>query len=433
MENKFDMSELATTNNRWQSLWERAAQYLLVFFAFCLPVALAPENIGFGLCVLAAILSGTWWQQRHALLQNKMVWLILLLVILFVIGLFYSVSGMVWRFHVFREELALLAILCLLPIVKRNKNYQLMCLFAYLSGSLIVVLIACLGAWHLLPANAIFQHPAPYYAFFKIYGAMFIAFAAFIALHLIKLYWRQPKVWLFTVIFLLLSFNVLWQSESRTGYLLYFTLLLVFVFFQPSTWKARCLYLLLVVLAFVFIYLYSPNLRQGLDRAFKNVSTANAVLTTDTPIQQSKIDGSTSIRLRYLRNTVELWILNPLFGSGTGGFRDSDVKLGGITAWGGISTAISAQTSPEQTYARILVEHGLIGLAVLLALWGLQIYYSFKLSDKMFANLALGFMAVMLLGSFSQDLLRDESPRLFYIFFSVLFFAPIIFKTQTET
>ncbi|MSP52666.1 MAG: O-antigen ligase domain-containing protein [Gammaproteobacteria bacterium] len=433
MENKFDMSELATTNNRWQSLWERVAQYLLVFFAFCLPIALAPENIGFGLAALAAILSGTWWQQRHALLQNKMVWLILLLVILFVIGLFYSASGMVWRFHVFREELALLAILFLLPIAKRNKNYQLLCLLAYLSGSLIVVLIAFLGAWHLLPANSIFQHPEPYYVFFKIYGAMFIAFAAFIALHFIKLYWRQPKVWLFVAIFLLLSFNVLWQSGSRTGYLLYFTLLLVFVFFQPFTWKARCIYLLLIVLASVLIYLYSPNLHQGLDRAFKNVSTANAVLATDIPIQQSTIDGSTSIRLRYLRNTFELWVLNPLFGNGTGGFREADIELGGVTAGGGISTALSAQTSPEQTYARVLVEHGLMGLAVLLALWGIQIYYSFKLSDKMFANLALGFMTMMIFGSFSQDLLRDESPRLFYIFFSALFFAPIIFKTRTES
>jgi O-antigen ligase len=424
------MSKLVTI---WQSVWERIAQYLLLFFAFCLPIALAPENIGFGLVVLAAILSGTWWRYRQVLLQNKMVWLILLLVALFVGGLFYSVSGIVWRFHVFREELALLAILCLLPIAAQDKNYQLNCLIAYLLGSLIVVLIAFLGDWQWLPEHPIFEHPAPYFAFFKIYGALFIAFAAFIALHFIKLYWRQSKVWLFAVMFLLLSFNVLWQSESRTGYLLYFALLLIFIFFQPFTWKQRCASLLGVGLLCVFIYSYSVNLHQGLDRAFKNVSTANTVLTTDLPIQQSTIDGSTSIRLRYLRNTFEIWQAHRLFGNGTGGFREADIELGGVTAGGGISTAIAAQTSPEQTYARILVEHGLVGFAVLLALWVLQVYYSFKLTDKMFANLALGFMTVMLIGSFSQDLLRDESPRLFYVFFSVLFFAPIVFKKQTES
>ena len=362
-----------------------------------------------------------------------MVWLILFLVVLFVSGLFYSASSVSWRFHVFREEIAVLVILFLLPIVKLNKNYQLHCLMAYLIGSLLVVLIAFLGEWKLLPNTSIVQHPAPYYAFFKIYGAMFIAFGAFIALHFVKLYWRQRKQWLFGIIFLLLSFNVLYQSESRTGYLLYFFLLIIFILFQPFNWKHRFISLILVGLLGVFIYSYSTNLHQGLDRAFKNVSTAKTALNTDQSIQSSNMDVSTSLRLRYLRNSFELWQAHPLFGNGTGGFRDADARLGGVTASGGISSATAAQTTPEQTFARILVEHGLIGLIILLALWGTQIYYAFKLSDKMFINLALGFMGVMIFCSFSQDLLRDESPRLFYIFFSALFFAPIVFKTQTES
>jgi O-antigen ligase len=432
MEKKFYAAELGKATNRWQAAWASAASSLFVFFAFCLPVALAPQNIGFGLTLLAAILSACWWQHRSKLLQNKMVWLVLLLVFLFVMGLFYSASSTSWSLHVFREEFALLGILCLLPIVQQNKKYQLTCLSAYLIGSILVVLITFLGEWNLLPGWSMFQHPAPYYAFFKIYGAMFIAFAAFISLHMIKYYWRQSKVWLFIIIFLLLSFNVLWQSDSRTGYIVYFALLLIFMFFQTFNWKARSVGLILVGLLYVFIYTYSMNLHQGMNRAFKNVSTANTVLSTDVPIQQSTIDGSTSIRLRYLRNTYEIWLAQPLFGNGTGGFRDADIELGGVTAGGGISTAMAPQTSPEQTYARILVEHGLLGLALLLALWGLQVYYSFKLTDKMFANLALGFMTLMILGSFSQDLLRDESPRLFYVFFTALFFAPIILKTNTK-
>lgn len=424
------MSKLLMGENRWQYISVGVARYLLIFFAFCLPIALAPENIGFGLALLAALCSGGWWVHRRAILQNKMIWLILLLVVLFVAGIFYSESDNQWRLHVFREEFALLAILFLLPIVKQNQTYQQHCLVAYVLGAILVVMIAFLGNWHLLPVWTVFQHPAPYYAFFKIYGAMFIAFAAFISLHFIKSYWQQPKAWLFMVVFLLLSVNVLWQSESRTGYLLYFVLLIIFFFFQPFTWKVRSLALLLIGLLFIFIYHYSINMHQGLDRAFKNVSSANTVLATDIPIQDSAIDGSTSIRLRYLRNTFELWKAHPIFGNGTGGFRDADIKLGGVNAGGGISTANAPQVSPEQTYARILVEHGLIGLSVLLVLWGLQVYYAFKLSNKMFANLALGFMAIMIFGSFSQDLLRDESPRLFYIFFSVLFFAPIVLKNK---
>ena len=432
MEKKFYTAILGKATRRWQAAWGSAASYLLVFFAFCLPVALAPQNIGFSLTLLAAILSGCWWRDRSTLLQTKMVWLILILVFLFAIGLFYSLSNMSWGLHVFREEFALLGIIFLLPIVKQNKNLQFSCLIAYLIGSIMVVFITFLGEWHVLPAWSMFQHPGPYYAFFKIYGAMFIAFAAFIALHFIKLYWSLPKVWLFIVIFLLLSFNVLWQSDSRTGYIEYFALLLIFIFFQPFSWKMRSVGVIMVGLLYFLIYTYSANLHQGLDRAFKNVSTANSVLTTDAPLQQSTIDGSTSIRLRYLRNTYEIWLAHPLLGNGTGGFRHADIELGGVTAGGGTSTAMAAQTSPEQTYARILVEHGLLGLAVLLALWSMQVYYSFRLTDKMFGNLALGFMVVMILGSFSQDLLRDESPRLFYVLFTALFFAPIIFKNHKE-
>lgn len=427
------MSNLLTKQNRWQYASTKAAHYLFVFFAFCLPIALAPQNVGFTLALLASICSGAWWVRRHAILQNKMVWLILLLVALFVAGLFYSVSVREWRLHVFREEFAILAILFFLPIVQLNQTYQQLCLLAYVLGSMLVVIIAFLGNWHLLPAWTMFQHPAPYYAFFKIYGAMWIAFAAFITLHFIQLNWGQSKTWLFIVFFILLSFNVLWQGESRTGYLLYFALLIIFFLFQPFTWKVRGIALVCIGLLFIFVDHYSPHMHQGLDRAFKNVSSAQTVLASDTPIQASPIDGSTSIRLRYLRNTYQLWKTSPIFGNGTGGFRDADVQLRGVSASGQISTVSAPQTSPEQTYARILVEHGLVGLSVLLGLWGLQVYYSFKLSKKMFANLALGFMVIMIFGSFSQDLLRDESPRLFYVFFSALFFAPIVFKKQLRS
>mgnify|MGYP003704893439 CR=1 FL=1 len=167
-------------------------------------------------------------------------------------------------------------------------------------------------------------------------------------------------------------------------------------------------------------------------KAFQHVSLQTILHPQPLNNTNQLVDGSTNTRILYLHNSYTLWKQAPFFGHGTGGFRDADIKIGGVAASGTTSTQQAAQTTPEQTFARIVVENGLVGLIVLLALWGLQLFYAFQLRDPMRKNLAIGLMVTMLLASFSQDLLKDESPRLFYIYFTCLLFAPLFQRRPND-
>jgi O-antigen ligase len=412
-------------NDRWRVLTLSLAFIFFILFSFALPIALAPQNISFGLAVFAAFISGEWWRQRKILLSNKFICLLLVLVLFFAIGIFYGDSAFLWKLKLFKKELGILTIVFLLPIVVPTLNYLRLCLYAYIVGCLVVVAIAFLGQYGLLPNWHVFQNPGPYYAFFKIYGAMLIVFGAFIALHLMCFSWKYKIRWfLWLVIFILLSYNALWQSDARTGYLEYIALAAVFILFYPWPRLWRILFIVLIIVGGMGIVKYSHNFSVGMSRAFNHLSLQKIL----HPDMNNKVDGSTNVRIIYLHNSYTLWKQAPIFGHGTGGFRGADVKIGGIAAAGNLSTEQASQTTPEQTYARILVEQGIVGLIILLAFWGTQLFYAFKLKNPMRKNLAIGLMVTMMLASFSQDLLKDESPRLFYIFFTSLLFAPLFHR-----
>jgi O-antigen ligase len=412
------MKYLNNFRDRWRQQTLSIAFLLFILFSFCLPIALAPQNIGFGLAVFVAFISGEWWRQRKLLLSNKMICVLLILILFFTIGL-----------KMFKKELGILTIVFLLPMVVPTLNYLRICLYAYIAGCLLVVAIAFLGQYGLLPTWHVFQNPGPYYAFFKIYGAMLITFGAFIVFHLLCQSWQHKLRWsVWLLIFLLLSYNALWQSDARTGYLEYIALAAVFILFYPVPRLLRLLIIIFIIIGGVAVLNYSSNFSAGMSRAFKHVS----LQTILHPNTTSQMDGSTSTRIIYLHNSYTLWKQAPVFGHGTGGFRGADIKLGGMTANGTVTTNQSAQTTPEQTYARILVEQGAVGLIILLALWGVQLYYAFQLKNPMRKNLAIGLVVTMLLASFSQDLLKDESPRLFYIYFTSLLFAPLVQRKFNE-
>lgn len=412
--------------DRWRRYTLSVAFIFFMLFGFALPIALAPQNIGFGLAVMAAFISGEWWRQRKILLTNKMLWLLLFLIALFAVGVFYGDSTFAWKLKMFKKEVGILTIIFLLPIVVPTINYLRLCLYAYIMGCLLVVAIAFLGQYGLLPSWHAFQNPEPYYAFFKIYGAMFIVFGAFIAFHLLCQSWSRKWLWvMWLLIFILLSYNALWQSNARTGYLEYIALAIVFLLFYPWSKLLRILAIVFIILTGIVVMKYSHNFSAGMTRAFQHVSLQTIFHPSSAVNSNTVVDGSTSTRIMYLHNSYTLWKKAPIFGHGTGGFRGADIKIGGMTASGIASTQEAPQTTPEQTFARILVENGLIGLIILTALWSVQLFYAFRLKNPMRKNLAIGLMVTMLLASFSQDLLKDESPRLFYIYFTSLLFAPL--------
>ena len=404
-----------------QSIWEqqvnKIAQYAFIFFAFCIPMSLALENTGFVLSLLFALLSGLWWRYRKQILLNPFSILLICLFLLFIIGLFYTEASYAWRLRVFKKESEIVAILFLLPVISFKENFLINVMKGYVLGCIVVALISWLGAFHLLPHAKWFNHQAPYYIFFHIYASLFMAFGAYLAVILLKLNWQKHTRWLWLVIFILITYNVLWQSMARTGYIVYMILAIVFCL-QYFSGKGKFLSILVIMVALILILAGSTHFREGISRVVNNGK--NAV--------SGQVKTSTGVRYEYLRNSLTLWQQKPILGHGTGGFRAADVKIKGTNFDGGVTTTKNAQVTPENTFYRILVEHGAVGLIVLILLWGWQLFKAFSIEDVLTRNLAVAFMLTMIFASMSQDLLIDESPRLFYILFSTLLYAPMIMQ-----
>lgn len=407
-----------TSLNTWQLKTGIITQRLFVFFAFCMPISLAVENISFILTLLCAILSGCWWKYRRQVFINKIALFVGLFLLLFVVGIFYSDASWDWKLRVLKKEGELLSILFILPLIPYDKNFLLNVIKSFVVGGMVVALIAWLGAFNWLPNIKQLQHPAPYYVFFKIYAALFMAFAAYLSLYITQISLKGSKqkyFWFFC--FILISYNVLWQSISRTGYIIYF-LLMFMQCLQHLKTKKMFLGLFVIALLFILTLSFSTNFKQGLVAASHNEGQA----------WQGHLDTSTGVRFGYLLNTITLWKKAPIFGHGTGSYRYWSVVIHGINANGGVSNLSDEQVTPENTYYRFLVEHGLVGLLVLLGFWFWQLSMAVKMPDLMYRHLSTAFMMVMFVASMSQDLLLDESPRLFYILFTCLLYSPVVMK-----
>jgi O-antigen ligase len=388
----------------------RLVKYSFYFLAFCLPISLGLQNTSFVLAMLATLFIA--WRDRLLLLRyNLVVSLSVLLGLLSLVGIFYANADLAWSLRVLQKNSGIFAIFLLAPFFTHSlfkRHY----LEAYLWGCVLVFVIAVLGYLHLLPPYKNFQNPAPYFVFFKIYGALFMAFGGFMALTLYR--YSSGKRKLFCVlVFLLCTINVYFMSFSKTGYVLYSLLLLLFIFSLSEIKKIIFGLIVLLVLA-LGIWHFAKNTQDGLLQVHRNIIA----------FQQGNKDerhNSTAIRLQFVKDTYHMWRQAPIWGQGTGGTLKADIEVQGIRYDGTPLTLTNNQPFIESTYGSMLVEHGLVGLIVLLLLYGVQVWKSFSLG-AFYRPLALGFMLVMIIGGIANNMMFDGSTLIFYVFFSSLFF-----------
>lgn len=387
----------------------------LVICAFCIPVSLAVQNIGFVfICLIGLILAWSQFKEKTNFVKKNALSLMIFIYFLWVcIGAFYTNADPAWLHKMFLEQLYLLGffpILFCLSSVRQQAFKKIM--LSYVLSCLFVFLIAVVGDFGWLPNTNWFNHPGPYYAFFKIYGALFMAFGGFIALNLMLDSSDKKGKWFYGISFLLITYNVFWMSFSRSGYVIYAFLLLLSIF-QLKNKKLRLIAIVSFTVLALLLALTSVNFKTGIHRINQGVSK----------FSHHDPRTSTGIRMAYVKNSIKLWKEKPIFGYGMGGFLKPYAKMKGINANGDVSTMAFPQTNPENTYMYVLVEHGLIGIVLLLLLYFAMIRKSFKLNNAMQRYIAQGFIVLIVLFSLAGNLLMGNSPMIFFVFFSAVLFV----------
>jgi O-antigen ligase len=402
--------------NKFECRLDKLVVYFLSITAVCIPISVALQNFGFILsCLLGLIYCFFNFRDklRYVFANPTSKWFLLFYAWM-VIGLFYSNATNHWLMKIFSEESYLLGFFLLLfTVYKARLATFTIILNCYIASCLFVFVVTVLGDIHFLPNIAWFKHPGPYYMFFKIYGALFMAFGGYIALQFFVNHKKTAARVFYAISFLLITYNVLWMSDSRSGYIVYILLLLLFPF-QVATKKLRIGLLVVIIIGLVSAFIFSSNFSAGLLRA-KNSTTEYT--------SKGNYYSSTGLRLEYTKNCIRLWKQKPIIGYGTGGFLKAYVDIHGVTAGEQPSTMQHPQTDPENTYTFILVEHGLIGIVLLFLLYLAQIRRAFTFSFKLQRHLAQGFVLLVVAFGWAGNLLLSNSPLIFYLFFSVILFA----------
>lgn len=269
----------------------------------------------------------------------------------FLIGISFLYSSGSWeeRADIFfkYQELFLLALFLISFSQLETKKYAW---FALL-GAMIITLIVSSFYFLGIPISGKATSNAPAFKTYITQSIMMV-FAAYtlILFAFLNQEYRYPALFLA----MLALFDTLFLSFGRTGYILFFILMLLLLW-QLFKIKGLISGMVLAIIVAVGLYHLSPTLQKRLIAGFNDVEKYE---------QGHPENTSLGMRLEYYKYGWELFKESPLFGKGTGSFDKEYAKI-----------APRQTSNPHNEYLMIGTQWGLIGIilfiGMLVSLWNM--------------------------------------------------------------
>ena len=184
-------------------------------------------------------------------------------------------------------------------------------------------------------------------------------------------------------------------------------MLLAFLFFIRQNFIQRQFWVILVFLAFLtLVGFYSTVLQQRIMDVYSDIVQYQI---------NSNFETSIGARLAYYRHTLTLALQHPWLGAGTGSFASSYSTFAKTHHL--LSTA-----NPHNEYLNIFFQFGILGLGVLLTLFGTYYRQLTKISlpDRWLAE---GLLVSVMVGCLANSWLMDFSSSHFFIVLSAVLFG----------
>lgn len=334
----------------WSEDCLNLARVMAIATAALVPASTAAASIGIALMLLAWLASGRALTTLRTAAAQRVGQAMLLFMTLLVVDMLYSSGTWAERWASLWSWRKLAWGFIVLGLFAEDKwKFRFVVAFLVVAATgLVVSFLAGIG---LLPSKA-GHFPGVVLTNHATQGITF-AVATLCSLEMARVVRPELRNWCYLGAFAF-SMNVMFLSMSRSAYLALMCVVLVWsvrTFGQRSIALATTGALVLVLALFGL----SPTLK---DRVAQGVHEANTYETTP---------GITSagVRVVFYKNTLELFKERPLLGYGTGSFaKEYRDRFGSSQqGWRGVVTA-----DPHNQYLFILVENGLLGLALFLLL-----------------------------------------------------------------
>ena len=228
-----------------------------------------------------------------------------------------------------------------------------------------------------------------------------VAFAAYLSF-LFCFRHQRYKAIAYGLLGLIFTYQVLFISGSRTGYIIYLLFLFLLVL-QICTWRQAIAGVILISALFSTCYFISPVMKMRILDIAQQIEG----------YQHNQRDTDIGLRLQFHEYAYQLFNQHPILGNGTASFTYYFDKEKPIAFW------TWRLLEPHSQYWLVAAEFGLLGIVALLYFFFSLIQASWRL-DKMKA-IALAMIVPFMLGNVSDSLLFYSGSGYFFILFMALF------------
>jgi len=313
-------------------------------------------------------------------------------------GMAYSPAPLETSLDFFKKYRVLLFIPIVLSLTKGQSKTAINIVNALLLGYLLVLVNAYLVDFDLISMNKLAL---------KRQGGGFLVIFAYLVLQRVLLEKKHRFLW--AGFFLVISYDIFFILNTRTGWLIFVCLTILFVLQYFSIKKQLIFYALSVFLS-IGIFYTSDSVQFRVDQ------TIQSLQEYDSAKKNSRT--GLGLRLDWYQNSIELIKEKPVFGYGTGAFGIAHKSLVE-------GTATEAATDPHNEFLLTTVQIGFVGLAVLLSLFIDPVLRSFKLIRHKEDAQAFALQATVLflfIGCFFNSWLLSSVPSHIFAFLIIAFY-----------
>jgi O-antigen ligase len=304
--------------------------------------------------------------------------------------------GHAWTYFRKYDDLLLPAVLVTLMLDDLDRRRALLALAAGVALTLLLSYGIALGVvadWKFITATP--DNPTVFRKY--IAHSIVVAFGAL--LFALLALGEQRRGWraLWWGLALLAAVNVLFLVVGRTGYLVLVVAVQVLL---AGLWGWRGLAASVLALSLVFAggYRLSSNLSQRVDQVAAELQRWQP----GTPMHGGVIE-----RLEFYRNTLRMIREQPWLGVGTGDFDlEYEKQVAG--------TGLMVTRHPHNQYLMTAAQTGVLGLAVLLAMFAVQLRAARRLALRDLRLLAYGIVLSSALAGLFNSILMDHMESLLY-------------------
>lgn len=319
-----------------------------------IPLSVSISEIVTALALALVLLERPPRSAWQAIARNPVVWASLALFLMLTVGVTYSAASLHDAVHIWLKYRELLYLPFLLLLCRDKPAMR-----AGLAGFLLAVAT-------IVTANMTLRLVTSHHHVYNFIGSYIIegVLMCLASYHLaVEAIVNPKRRWLAGLAALLALLDVLFVEAGRTGYVVAIALALLLLFeAAPRKWILPGL--LLVALLVGSAFLLSPTTGNRMAGIF------TAIERTDGTTGGDAATESASARMRFYRHGLATILRHPVFGTGTGSFS--------ITYNDQAAIDDHAHTSnPHNEYIMIGVQTGLVGVGLMVALFG-ALWFSAK-------------------------------------------------------